>query len=117
MMDEKIQDETITEMVNTSKELQALSSNILNWMKYQTEGKGLTKEPFLLHDMINEILKVLTPVAHLKHLQTVNNIDPQLKIYQYYDPLKVMIYNLVSNSINFTQKGSVVISAEVLTSI
>jgi signal transduction histidine kinase len=113
MMDERVQDEIITEIVNTSKELQALSGNILNWMKYQNEGKGLAKEPFVLHDMINEILKVLSPAANLKHLQTTNNMDSQLKIFQYYDPLKVLIYNLVSNAINFTQKGSVIIDANV----
>jgi signal transduction histidine kinase len=112
MMNETVQDEIITEIVNTSKELQVLSGNILNWMKYQTEGKGLTKEPFLLHDMVDEILKVLNPAAHLKHLQTINPIDPQLKVHQYYDPLKVLIYNLVSNSIKFTNKGAVIISAD-----
>jgi signal transduction histidine kinase len=111
MMDEKIQDETINEMVNTSKELHVLSTNILNWIKYQSEGKGLVKEHFLLYNLTNDILKVLDPVAHVKQLQITNNIDPQLKIYQYYDPLKVLIYNLVSNSIKFTQKGSVVINA------
>jgi signal transduction histidine kinase len=111
LMDEKIQDETIDEIVNTSKELHGLSTNILNWIKYQSEGKGLVKEHFLLHAMIVDILKVLDPVAHLKHLKTTNAIDPQLKVYQYYDPLKVLLYNLISNSIKFTQHGSVLISA------
>ncbi|MES2374250.1 MAG: ATP-binding protein [Bacteroidota bacterium] len=112
-MDEKMVDETINEMVDTSKELQALSTNILNWIKYQSEGKGLVKENFVLHHMISDILKVLNPVAHRKQLTIANHVDPQLQVYQYYDPLKVLIYNLVSNSIKFTKKGTVTIDCEV----
>jgi signal transduction histidine kinase len=33
-----------------------------------------------------------------------------MNIYQYQEPLKILIYNLVSNAINFSEQGSITIS-------
>jgi len=46
MMPEDLQQETIQEITNTSQELQLLSTNILNWIKYQNENRRMLKENF-----------------------------------------------------------------------
>lgn len=112
MMSEELQQETIQEITNTSQELQLLSTNILNWIKYQNENRRLVKEVFNLHDLVAQVLGILQSLARQKSLVIENRIDPGIEIYQYYEPLKIMVYNLLTNSIHFAEKGVVMVTAE-----
>jgi K+-sensing histidine kinase KdpD len=49
-MPQDLQQETLEEMTNTAQELQLLSTNILNWIKYQNENRRLMKERFTCMD-------------------------------------------------------------------
>jgi len=111
VMPEDLKDETIKEITTTSKELQLLSTNILNWIKYQNENRRLVKEQFYLQDMLNQVFSILNSMAHQKNLQLISHIDPALQIIQYFEPLKILIYNLVTNAIHFSDNGSVIINA------
>ena len=110
VMSEALQEETIKEMTGTSQELQLLSTNILNWIKYQNENRRLAKEQFNVHDMVNHVFGLLQSLAKQKHLQLKNEVPPEQLLYQYLEPLRILIYNLVSNAINFSEKGAVTIS-------
>lgn len=109
-MPEELQQETITEMANTSQELQQLSTNILNWIKYQNENRRLAKENFNVHELVNQIFGVLNSIAKQKNVQLKNSVETGLGIQQYFEPLKILIHNLVSNAINFTEKGTIEVS-------
>jgi len=111
LMSEDLQMETLKEITNTSQELQLLSTNILNWIKYQNENRRLVKENFNLHEMVAQLLGLLQSLARQKKLIILNNVDPALEIHQYYEPLKILIYNLLTNAIHFTEKGAIVVSA------
>ncbi|MBK7558739.1 MAG: hypothetical protein IPI54_10885 [Chitinophagaceae bacterium] len=78
-MTEELQDETIKEMTNTAQELQLLSTNILNWIKYQNENRRLTKETFNVHELVNQVLGVLNSLANQKKLKLINKTDHNLK--------------------------------------
>jgi signal transduction histidine kinase len=41
----------------------------------------------------------------------LNSVDPGLQVLQYFEPLKILVYNLVTNAINFSEKGQVAVSA------
>ena len=110
LMSETLQKETIGEITNTSQELQLLSTNILNWIKYQNENRRLLKENFNVHEMVNQVFGVLGSFANLKEIQLVNETKTDLIIHQYFEPLKIIIYNLISNAINFTERGKVIVS-------
>lgn len=112
-MPEDLQVETMQEMTNTAQELQLLSTNILNWIKYQNENRRLAKEEFNVCEMVDSVFGVLRSIANQKQLQLVNRVDKELVISQYYEPLKILIYNLVANAIRFSDKGSVVVSDRV----
>jgi signal transduction histidine kinase/ligand-binding sensor domain-containing protein len=112
MMPEELQKETIQEMTNTSQELHLLSTNILNWIKYQNENRRMTKEIFSLHEMVKQVLGILNSLAHQKNLRIVNDINPELTIYQFYEPLKILVYNLLTNAIHFSERGTITIRAE-----
>ena len=112
-MTEDLQDETIKEMANTSQDLQMLSTNILNWIKYQNENRRLTREEFNLHDMVNHVISVLNSLARQKEDKLVNNVAENFVIYEYFEPLRIIIYNLVSNAINFTERGKIIVNSKI----
>ena len=112
LMSEELKDETIGEMTNTSLELQLLSTNILNWIKYQNENRRLAKEIFNVKELVNHVIGVLNSMAHQKQLQLSNQVEDNLELYQFAEPLRILIYNLVSNAINFSEKGSITIRSQ-----
>ncbi len=111
---ENLQTETLEEVVNTSRELELLSTNILNWIKYQNEERRIVKEQINLHDLVEQVFVVLKSLAHKNHTELINDIPKDLSLNQFVDPLRVIIYNLVVNAINFTKHGSITVSCEKL---
>jgi len=111
LMSEALQQETIQEMTNTAQELQLLSTNILNWIKYQNENRLLAKETFNVHELVNQVTGVLNSLARQKSLRLINKVEPGLEIHQFFEPLKILIYNLLTNAINFSEKGDITIAA------
>ncbi len=110
-MPEDLQQETLQEITNTSQELQLLSTNILNWIKYQNENRRMAKEKFNLHELVNQVLGILQSLARQKNLRIENRVHPDQQIQQYYEPLKILVYNLLTNAIHFTEKGTIVVAA------
>lgn len=111
MMPEELQQETIREMTNTTQELQMLSTNILNWIKYQNENRRLVKETFNLHEMVEQVFGILQSLAKQKNLAINNKVDAGLQVYQYYEPLKILAYNLLTNAIHFAETGTIEVTA------
>jgi signal transduction histidine kinase len=111
VINETIHDETLREMTQTSKGLQLLASDILNWIKYHNEGTKLKKESFALRQLIDTVFQLLGPIAAQHNVQLLNQVDDSLTVFQYYEPSKVLVYNLVMNAINFSSDAPVTISA------
>lgn len=112
LMPEALKDETIKEITNTPKELQLLSTNILNWIKYQTENRRLVKESFNLHELVNQSLSVLQSLAKQKHIAIHNEVPIDTVVWQCLEPLKILVYNLVTNAINFSEGGHITIGCK-----
>jgi len=70
----------------------------------------MVKENINLHENVERIFGILKPLAHQKQQHLLNNIDEQLVVFQYAGPLRVLIYNLVMNAINFSGKGNISVS-------
>jgi signal transduction histidine kinase len=111
MMKEELQQETIREMTNTSRELQLLTTNILNWIKYQNENRLMARETFSVNEMVAQVLGLLQSLAKQKTLLLENKVPENLTVFTYYEPLKIIIYNLLTNAIQFTEKGRITIEA------
>jgi signal transduction histidine kinase len=112
LMSEDLQQETVREMTNTSQELQLLSTNILNWIKYQNENRRMVKEMFNLHEMVAQVLGILQTLARQKSLVIENNVNPSIEINQFYEPLKILVYNLLTNAIQFTERGTIAVTTK-----
>ncbi len=111
-LQEALRQEAIAEMATTSKELELLSTNILNWIKYQNEDRRLAKESFDLHEMVAQLFGVLGAMARQKHIRLINHIEEGLILFQYIEPVKIVLYNLILNGINFTSAGHIQVSSE-----
>src|SRR6185369_11209859 len=109
---EAIQRETITEIMNTSKELELLTTNILNWIKYRNEERRLVKESFNLHLLVRQLFSLFNSMAKQKQIRLINQVDEQLTLFQFMEPVKIVLYNLVLNGINFSSEGHIVVSSE-----
>lgn len=101
------QHQTISEITQTAKDMEMLSSQILNWIIYQNPNERMQKEEFDLHQLVAMVFGVLQFPAKLKNTTLQNNVPANFVVYQYMEPLRVLIYNLVLNSINFTKGGSI----------
>ncbi len=104
--------EAIGEMATTSKELELLGTNILNWIKYRNEDRRLAKESFDLHELVLQVFGVLGALARQKEIRLINAVEEALVVYQYIEPVKIVLYNLVLNGINFTTRGHIRVSSE-----
>ncbi|HTI90012.1 MAG TPA: ATP-binding protein [Puia sp.] len=102
---EELQQEVIAEMATTSKELELLSTNILNWIKYRNEDRRLAKESFNLHEMVAQLFAIFQAMARQKEVQLLNAVDEELALFQFIEPVKIVLYNLILNGINFTPEG------------
>jgi signal transduction histidine kinase len=110
-LSEEEQRETISDMTQTAQELQLLSTNILNWIKYQNENRRLLPESVSPHLLTEQVFGLLGSLAKEKSIRLVNSIDPSWNIEQFAEPLKILIYNLVSNSIRYSDKGGIEVGA------
>lgn len=102
--------ETISEITQTAKDMEQLSSQILNWIIYQNPDRRMEKEDFNLHQLVELVFRVLQFSAKEKHTMLQNNVPVNFVVHQYLDPMRVMIYNLVMNSLNFTRHGIINVS-------
>ncbi len=116
IMPESLRQETIEEITYTAQELQLLSTNIMNWIKYQNENRIQVKESFNLHELTHQVTGILKSIAKQKNIPLVNDVATDLLIFQYHEPLKILLYNLLSNAINFSNAGSIHVSAKTINS-
>jgi signal transduction histidine kinase len=107
MINPEQQLETISDITQTAKDIEMLSSQILNWIIYQNPNERMQKEEFDLHQLVEMVFGVLQFPARLKHTTLQNKVPANFVVYQYMEPLRVLVYNLLLNAINFTKDGRV----------
>ena len=99
---DELLDDSLKVFADTSKELEVLATNILNWIKYQHQDRKLMKESFNLHQTTDQVIRLVAPLYNPKNITIQNNIHPDMEIHQFLEPIKIIIYNLILNAIYFT---------------
>ncbi|NBU96908.1 MAG: PAS domain-containing sensor histidine kinase [Spirochaetia bacterium] len=107
------QKEHLSALKFSADNLLVLINDILDLSKIETGNIRLEKIEFSLPSLLQNIIKLNTPVAHGKgielFIEEIPNITPLMG-----DPLRLgqILNNLVSNAIKFTEKGRVIVSVK-----
>jgi signal transduction histidine kinase len=90
------------------RSLQSLTSlldNLLQWATSQTGVIEFKPKNLNLHNLANESQELLEGVASGKRVMLENLVQPDTKIYADEQMIKLILRNLISNSIKFTPAG------------
>ncbi|CZR68471.1 related to histidine kinase tcsA protein [Phialocephala subalpina] len=95
--------------------LLSLINDILDFSKIEAHQMQLHLTSFYVEEMVRELVRAIPAVSKNKsqHVSIVQDIDlPQSLVYG--DPVRLhqILGNLISNSLKFTEKGSVIIGAK-----
>lgn len=105
--------EMISSIMNSANQLEILSTNVLNWIKYFRTNRPLTVKTFDLFEMIDRTRESLEMFMKRKENTFYNNIPEGTFINQIYEPLAVIIFNLTSNANKYTENGEISIDFEI----
>ena len=98
---------SIKQIAKTSKELEYLTSNMLNWVKFDNVEALSKKQAVDLYDLVNELVEYVEPFKQNENVLIVNQIPEGLIIQNWADSLRVLLYNLVVNAIHSTSSGRI----------
>jgi PAS domain S-box-containing protein len=92
----------------------SLIDDILEFSKAEAQKLELDRIPFALRDALEDTLRVLAVRAPQKGIELALDVPPEVPDRLIGDPerLRRIFVNLVGNAIKFTEKGEVVVRAE-----
>lgn len=99
-------------IANVAQELESLSENILNWIKFHHQSVQMKPERFNLQELIAESVEIPSTLAREKGLSFKIESNEQAEILQYRQAIGVIIYNLAMNATKYTQQGSIQITSK-----
>ena len=115
-INEKIEDvdlkKSIQQIATTSKELEYLTRNMLNWVKFDNTNKLLKSQDVDLHKLIHDLIDFITPFIGEKEIRIENKIPFNSNKKNWPDALRVLLYNFLMNAIKSTEHGVITISIE-----
>lgn len=100
-------------MVTITRELESLSVNMLNWIKFHHESFNLVPESFDLHQVVRESTEIAGILAAEKGVQLFNEVPKNSFIWQHRQAVAVIVYNLAMNAMKYTSTGEIRVSAEI----
>lgn len=87
-----------------------LMENLLQWAKSQMKGESVSPQLIDMQKLIHDVQQVVRLQAESKQVYLKAKADKQVYIYADKEMIEVVLRNLISNAIKFTQKeGEVVI--------
>lgn len=98
---------SIKQIADTSKELEYLTSNMLNWVKFDNIERLPQKQVFDLCILVNDLIEFVHPFVQNKKIIILNVVPPESFINNWPDSLRVLLYNFIINAINATHAGTI----------
>jgi len=93
-------------MINTTaKNTLVLLDNLLNWSKSQTGKLEIVPKQIELSELLHEIKAISGPAAFIKGISLNTLISEEIKIHSDENMVKLILRNLISNAIKFTNPG------------
>jgi two-component system sensor histidine kinase ChiS len=102
-------------IISSGRRLASLVNDILDFSKMKNRDLLLNTRPTSLHSLIQVVLETSRPIYSTKNLEIRNEVSPHLpKILGDEMRIQQILYNVIGNSIKFTDTGYVRITASVL---
>jgi two-component system sensor histidine kinase VicK len=99
-----------------AERLQRLSEDILDIAKIESHALKLNRERFDLGENINSVVKEITSQIKDKFDVKISFVEPEYPLVVEGDRTRIyqVISNLISNSVKFTQRGDITITAQII---
>ncbi len=103
-------------IINSTKRLELLCANLLELLNPNHEQCSAEPQKILLYQLTESIKNYFHIGFITKEIEFINNIDPKLEIIALENQLTIIITNLISNAIRFTQKGTIHVDCQFIKS-
>lgn len=109
--------EALSLAYTTAQSLLGLIGEVLDVDKIESGSYQIDLDWVNVHKLVNEICRSFEPQAHSKnlYLNVISHIDTNKVAYTDAQILKQILSNILSNAIKFTDRGGVVVTAEIIT--
>lgn len=106
--------ELFKEMEFSLQQNMNIMENLLVWAKQQMSGLNIEIQSLNAKEIVDEIVGALKFNARHKNITLENNIHRDFKVLGDYDLMKLVMRNLISNSLKFSKPGDeIIISASI----
>ena len=108
---DKLQLSHINAIKSSSKSLLMLINDVLDMSKIQAGEINIIYEAMSVIDLVNDIEQAFNPQLINKKLKFISKIDDEVPKNVFLDNVRIrqVLYNLIDNSIKFTDDGSITI--------
>lgn len=100
-------------LVTITQELESLTVNMLNWIRFHHEKRQMQPQRFELHEMVDESIGIIATLAAGKGVELRNEVPENTFIEQYREAIAVIVYNLAMNAMKHTDTGEIKIACEI----
>ena len=106
---DKLQYSNIKEFVKiiskSAVQTMQLLDNLLEWSRLQQRGLMFTPVHINLFELVDDVLEQIKGQAGAKNIKLINLVHNQFNCFADENMLKIIIRNLVSNAVKFTEQG------------
>lgn len=107
------QKEDLHMVISSSRRLNSLVDDILDFSKLKNQEVSLSPTPLNLYALADVVLRVMNPLVQGKKVQLINAVPKDLPaVLADENRVQQILYNLVGNAIKFSEKGHIKIAAE-----
>src|SRR5258708_1444864 len=111
----QVQRDYLGDVKASAESLLTILNDILDFSKIEAGKFTLDPRAFNLHNMLEDVMRMLTVRADEKGLELLCRVGPDVPDLVVGDPIRLqqILWNLVGNSIKFTETGEVSLNVEV----
>lgn len=104
--------ETVSEIQNAGRRLQALVSDVLDFSELESGKMSLVEEPYNITSTINDVINMCSAQKGDKRIELVVDCDANIPSALVGDEQKLrrIIMNLMNNAVKFTNEGCIVLT-------
>lgn len=99
-------------LVTVLQELESLTVNMLNWIRFHHEKGQMQPERFELRPLVAGSVEIITTLAAGKGVELHNDIPDNIYMVQYKEAIAVIVYNLAMNAMKHTDSGNIRIAGQ-----